>query len=205
VKKQRSSFTLLEVIVSMVLVSIVLTFVFTFFRQILTMKTQSFALKEKILNLEYFHARLTHLFDHFHEQENCLVAKIIHDHAHGPALLIQCDNGIHPNPAFSGLCYHMLFKTRDHRLCLCTWSKNDIEQIDTLLTQIKDFSCEFFADKQWHTTWPIDKKNNSLPYMIKISFQLNGDNEKWQDFIFSLSSNEISYEKKLDASSTLLI
>jgi prepilin-type N-terminal cleavage/methylation domain-containing protein len=184
--KKHVSFTLLEIMIALVLLGILLSFLFTYFRHTLVLKNETIALKEKVLNMELFQLRMGHLFDQFSSKDNCFLASIPHGDAVGSALIFHCDHGIDKDPSFSGQIHSMLFKTRDHRLCLCTWSHRSLPKVDTLLRSIKELSFEFFSGKQWQTLWPKDKKDEPLPLMVKISITLQGENEKKQDFIFSL-------------------
>jgi len=194
VRKQHASFTLLEVMISLALLGVLLTFLLTFFRQTLTTKNDTGTLKEKVMRLELVQLRLGNLFDHFSKENNCFVANLPHTDAIGSALFIHCDHGIEADPSFSGVIHSMLFKTRDHRICLCSWSKNQKAKVDTLANGVKELSFEFFNGKQWQTLWPKDKKDESFPYLIKISILLHGEDEKRQDFIYSLPPGvEIKY------------
>jgi prepilin-type N-terminal cleavage/methylation domain-containing protein len=193
-KKQRNNFTLLEVMISLALLGVLLAFLFTFFRQTLTTKNDTCALKEKVMRLELFQLRLGNIFEHFSEEEGCFAASLTTADAIGSALVIHCSHGIDPDPSFSGPIHSMCFKTRDQRVCLCSWSKKGTAKVDTLLSGVKELSFEFFNGKQWQTLWPKDKKDPPFPHLIKISILLQGEEEKRQDFIFSLPPNaEIQY------------
>jgi|GEM_PF-2668148 len=186
IKKKHASFTLLEVMIALALLGVLLSFLFSFFRHTLTTKNETLALKEKVLSMELFQLRMSNLFDRFSPKDSCFLANIPHAEAMGSALILYCDHGIDRDPSFSGPIHSMLFKTRDQRLCLCTWSRTHIPKVDTLLKGVKELSFEFFSGKQWQTLWPKDKKEEAFPRMIKISVLLQGDDEKRQDFIFSL-------------------
>ena len=59
---KKRAFTLLEVMISLVLVGILLSFLFSFFRQTLAAKGQAKVLKEKIMQRELFQLRLNQFF-----------------------------------------------------------------------------------------------------------------------------------------------
>ena len=196
-KKQRFSFTLLEVVISLVLTGMLLSFLFGFFWHISVAKNQNKILKEKVLTSELCRLRLNHLFSHFNEQKGCFLATLSHPEAIGPALLVYCDQGIDPDAAFSGALHSMLYKTRDNRLCLCRWSKGRIPKVDTLLSKVEDVSYAFFSGKEWTSTWPKKKEKDLASaslLMVKISLLFQGAQEPRQDFIFSLNSGEVLYE-----------
>jgi prepilin-type N-terminal cleavage/methylation domain-containing protein len=193
-KRMSHNFTLLEVMVSIALFGMLLAFLFTFFKQTLQTKNETALLKEKVRRIELFELRLHSLFDTFTEKGECRVAHLFHGDAVGAALDIRCDHGIQHDPAFSGLLHSMLFKTREDKICLCTWSKNKTPQVDTLLSGVKEISFAFFNGTEWYTVWPKDKKDRAFPYLIRISVLLKGDEEKRQDFIYALPpATEISY------------
>jgi prepilin-type N-terminal cleavage/methylation domain-containing protein len=192
---KKRNFTLIEVMISLALLALLLGFLFTYFRQTLMTKNKAGVLKEKVMRIELFQVRLGALFDRFSNESDCFVTNQPHGDAVGSALLLYCDHGIDPNPSFSGLIHSMLFKTRDHTVCLCSWSKQHKAKVDVLLKGVKELSFEFFNGKQWRTTWPKDKKDEAFPKMIKISVLMQGEEEQRQDFIFSLSSKAESYLK----------
>lgn len=192
--KQRWNFTLVEVMVALALLGLLLSFLFGFFRQTLCVKYQTSALKEKVLNIEFFQLRLKELFERFSPEDKPSVATLPHEDAVGPALFIYCDQGIHPYPAFSGQRHSMLFLTTDQRLCLCTWSKSHEAKVDTLLNGVKAVSFAFFNGNQWQSSWPKDKKDPAFPLMLKITILLQGKEERQQDFFFFLPpQTEINY------------
>lgn len=193
-KRAHKNFTLLEVMVSIALFGVLLAFLFTFFKQTLQTKNQTALLKEKVQRIELFELRLHSLFDTFTEKGECSVAHLSHGDAVGAALDIYCEHGILPDPAFSGHLHSMLFKTREDKVCLCTWSKDKTPRVDTLLSGVKELSFAFFNGTKWQTVWPKDKKDRAFPYLIRISVLLKGDKEQRQDFIYSLpSAAEIPY------------
>jgi type II secretory pathway pseudopilin PulG len=197
-KKKHTNFTLLEVIMSLVLVGILLGFLFSFFKNTLIAKSKSATLKEKVFQLDLFQMRLKALFDEFSKDKHCFATSLSHADAIGPALILFCDQGIDPDPAFSGSIHSMLFKSRNQQLCLCSWSKNNTPRIETLIDNIADLSIEFFSGTQWQATWALDEEDIPFPPMIKIAFLLQGEEKQLRkEFIFSLPpSASIFYEKE---------
>lgn len=192
-RKQRAAFTLLEVAISLFLVGILLTCLFQFFVQSAKLKAKTHALKEKVLKLDLFEMRLHQLFDDFSYEKNGFTASIPHPDAIGPALCFYAENGVDPDPLFSGPLHHMLFLTRAHCVGLCTWSKNNTPKVAILLNDVKELSFAFFSGTQWEAHWPKSKEEAPFPPMLKISVLMQGEG---REYFFSLPENgEISYEK----------
>lgn len=180
--------------ISLTLLGMLLTCLFTSFLHSLKSKNEINALKEKVLSMELFQLRLDHLFEHFTQEEDCFLANLPHIEAVGSALFIYCDHGIDPDPAFSGRLHNMLFKTRDSKVCLCYWSSEHKPKVETLLTGVQELAFEFFNGKKWQTLWPKNKKDEAFPLLVKISILLQGKDEKRQEFFYSLPPNiEIKY------------
>ncbi len=195
-RKRRFCFTLLEVAISLFLVGILLSFLFGFFWHISISKNKNRVLKEKTFRLELCYLRLDHLFSHFNPEKGCFLTALTHPEAVGPALLIYSDQNTDRDNAYSGFLHSMLYKTRDHRLCLCRWSQERVSKVDILLDKVEDVSFAFFSDNAWISTLP-KKKEKKTPIMVKISLLLAGEEkEHRQDFIFSLGSETIFYEMK---------
>jgi hypothetical protein len=185
------------------LIGILLSFIFSFFKDTLIQKGQTLLLKEKTMRFELLRLRLEQLFNNYSEEKESALLSFAHADAVGPALLIYCEHGLHPDPSYSGLIYSMLFKTRDHRLCLCTWSKNNTPKVDTVLDKVEDLCFSFFAEKEWHSAWPLDEKSALFPCMIKISVLMQEEKEMQKkketrrDLVFSLPPYaKIQYNEK---------
>jgi type II secretory pathway component PulJ len=197
-KKKQCSFTLLEMLIVVILVGVLLGFLFSFFTTTLTAKNGMLAAKEKVMHLESLRLRLGQLFEKFSEKKHSSLQSALHPDAVGSALLVHCDQGLNADPAYSGILSSMLFKSRDQRLCLCSWSKDNKPRVDVLVDKVKDLSLTFFAQGKWHANWPKDKTESAaFPQMLKITILLQGDGEKPRDFFFSLPSNHhLTLEKK---------
>jgi hypothetical protein len=191
--KKHAHFTLLEILISCFLLGILLTFLFSFFKQNLSAKQHMESVKEQLLRVELFKMRLEQLLDGFSEAEGCFIKTIAHADAKGFALLLYSNLGIDPDPSFSGKGYSMLFKTEDARLCLCYWSKDKKPKVDTLLCGVSALSLSFFSERDWHQDWPKNKKSPAAPSMLKISLTLEREKHP-QDFIFSLSNEKAVIE-----------
>lgn len=193
--KKKYSFTLLEVMIASVLVGVVLTFLFTFFRQTLARKQQIHTIKERVMQVELVRLRLMHLFNHLAKEKGNVVS-LAHPEADGKACLLYGGQGIDPDPSFSKEGYAMLYKTQDNRLALCRWNEEKKRtRIDTLLKKVESLSFSFFTDGKWQDC--LKRGESSSASMIKMQFKLEGKEEKEQLFLFSLCSPDtISLEKK---------
>lgn len=197
-KRQFFSFTLLEIVLSVVLILTLLGVLFSHFRQTLVAKNKIALLKEKTLSFESLRLRLVQLFDNLENKEGSLTCEKTHPAASGPVLFFYCNPGIDHDPNFSGPLHHMLFKTQDQRLCLCSWSKNQVCRTTTLIDNVKQLSFAFFSEKRWHSQWPLDKSKQTFPDMFKITLLLETE-EKERQLIFSpLTLTAIPYQKQIN-------
>ncbi len=192
-KKSSRAFTLLEVMISLVLVGILLSFLFSFFRQTLVMQGKAKALKEKIMQRELFQLRIHQLFMQGCKAKKGIFSTIEHASASGPALILSLDQKADPDPTYCGSVHSMLYRN-EHRLSLCTWSSNHTAKVDTLLDRVTEFSLSFFNGEEWISSWT--PKDGSLPVMIKAFVQREG--ETLEEFIFFLhpSPTPIIYEEE---------
>jgi type II secretory pathway component PulJ len=197
--KKKHTFTLLEILIACVLASVLLSFLFTYFRQTLVRKQQLHTIKEKVMQIELVRLRLTHLFDRM-AQSKGTVQSVPHEEADGKALLLYADQGIDPQAAFNGASYVMLYKTRDKRLALCRWDKEKKEKrIDTLLKKVESVTFSYFADGKWEDKWPKKKGEGAAPLMVKVLFEVEkSEKDKLvHTFVFSCCAPEIlSIEKQ---------
>lgn len=193
--KKRYAFTLLEILIACFLAGVLLSFLFTYFRQTLVRKQQLHSVKEKVMQIELVRLRLTHLF-HRMAQSKGSVQSVAHEDADGKALLLYADQDIDPQVSFNGPSYVMLYKTSDKRLALCRWDKEKKEKrIDTLLKKVETVTFSYFTDGKWYDKWPKKKGEGTAPLMVKVMVVAEKEEHT---FIFSCCAPEtLSIEKKL--------
>ncbi len=182
-KRKKHSLTLLEVVIAIVLLGILLTGLFSSFRQGVVKNISARELKQKVLQLELFQQRMKILFS----QENGLWIEK-HPQATGMALFTDFEQKADPDFDMCGDLEGMLFLNAKKELCFVIWSENGTERMETLLDGVSSFKCRLFDPKEgeWNTTWP--QKKQGSPAMVAIDLTWHG---KEIPFVFFLkSSNE---------------
>lgn len=104
------------------------------------------------------------------------------------SLILYFDNGIDPDPAFSGPILGRIYIDEENNLALGLWplekeKKNRPWRKEILLDHVTHFEFEFLGQKQkkedkaitatlaWHKLWP--KKRMETPSMIRLSIVQN--------------------------------
>lgn len=99
------------------------------------------------------------------------------------SLVIRFDNGIDPNPAYSGTVTGKLYLDEEHQLCLALWpldkSENPYWRKEVLASHIKNFSFQFLGLKKkstglalntayaWHPRWELERATE-IPSQIRL-------------------------------------
>ena len=93
------------------------------------------------------------------------------------SLIVSFDNGIDPDPAFSGIVTGRIYLDASHNLCLATWpiasQHSQSWRKEVLLTQVEKYSWQFLGEIQkahpkilpvtpqwgWHPHWPQERSD----------------------------------------------
>lgn len=205
-KIQKRPLTLIEVSVSLFLLAILLSFLFTFLSQTVKTKVKMGAAKEYVLDRQRLSLRLNQVFSGiqagFHTE----------DERGNQALYFIFDNGIDPEPNFSGPVKGKLFLEKEHltlQIEPVRKSKREVFRKELLLGPIKGFSLTFLSNMeekfpdpkakkigtayQWRTFWP--KEKSGAPSLIRLVITENiSQKRKKRDttsFAFFLPSQDI--------------
>ena len=119
------------------------------------------------------------------------------------SLVAYFDNGVDPDPAFSGVLLGRIFLDGKKNLCLASWpidsEKNRTWRKEVLLSKVTDFSLEFLGEKReadpkirsvtaqvgWHPRWLKGRKD--LPSMVRLNVK---QGETALQFAFRLTTSE---------------
>jgi hypothetical protein len=104
------------------------------------------------------------------------------------SLIVLFDNGIDPEPSFSGTVLGKIYLDTKRNLCLCSWplsaQENQHWRNEILFSKVKDFEFEFFGENSpeesgvkemrrplnanltWRSHWP--KSIHNIPSMIQL-------------------------------------
>ncbi|HSW72545.1 MAG TPA: hypothetical protein VLG44_03960 [Chlamydiales bacterium] len=212
-KIEKRPLTLIEVSISLFLLAILLSFLFTFLSQTVKTKVKMANAKSYVLDRQHLSMRLNQVFSAvqtgFYTEE---------EKGH-PALSFIFDNGIDPEPSFSGPVRGKLFLEKEHltlQIEPARISKKMDFRKEILLGPIKDFSLTFLAKMeekfpdpkakkigssyQWRTFWP--KEKSGVPSLIRLVITENISQKRKKgdttSFAFFLPSQDIPVTYKKD-------
>jgi len=197
-------FTLIEVIVSLSLITIILTFLFGYFSKITKVEQDIEDLKKIVYKQNHLHIRLNNIFANLYAKEfdeNVFYTKF-EKNKKNLSLIINFDNGIDPDPNFSEIVKAEIFIDKKNDLILEIWpndKKIKTTRKELLFSNVnkleyKFLSCSDLQMKKsvleqitdsvfWYDSWPKEKK--SLPSVIYVKLNNN------LDFAFFLPSQNV--------------
>ncbi|NGX48705.1 MAG: hypothetical protein K940chlam5_00295 [Candidatus Anoxychlamydiales bacterium] len=204
---KKKNFTLLEIIISLFLITIIITFLFGFFSKIMKLEKNIEEKKSKILAINHAQIRLTQVFSNVYQSDFITKSPFYtknSQNSKGLVVYITYDNKIDSDPNFSLIVKAKLFVNDNNELRLETFSRdeNQKSRVETLLKGVKRIEYEFLSNSDsklkkykskkssknicWFNFWP--KKIELLPSAIKIKIIKN---EYSLDFAFFLPARHV--------------
>lgn len=169
--KKKTAFTLLETLISFVIMSTLVLVLFQFYSQLAKTKLVVKEKKDTILAQAHFVANLEKKLSFLKEPVKSSSDKQMANplYTEGDVLTFHYDKLNDEDPAFRGMLSSEL-RLLQNKIILTTWpsEKPSLAKTEVLLHNISSFSLSFFdADKkEWKTSWP--KEATKLPIMVKI-------------------------------------
>lgn len=164
-KKKYRAISLLEVMIGLALTTILLTFLFSSFRELMQTSSKLSKMRQE-KHWEYvMQVRLNQVFEGIH---NGSVFTIEPYRDIDPrALHFTFNNGIDPDPKFCQELEGFLFLNKEKEFCLMIESKDGKLRKEVFLKNGSDYSIQFFdpATKKWFKEWDF----NYLPPIVQIS------------------------------------
>lgn len=202
---------LLELLIALSLTAVLLTFLFSFFVQNAKIESKLETARTCISNRGYLQTRLQTIFTSLDQGslQSCFYTKTDKTFS----LMLQFDQGIDPDPQFSGILLGQLFLDEEKNLRFTT-RPLDIEnqtawRSEILFPKIKDFEFEFLGPNTppesgsretiklinpnlvWRSEWP--KKIGSIPSMIRLTLYEKDFKEPIRYAFFLPVSEHIQY------------
>lgn len=165
----KKNFTLIELIVSLFLISTILFVLFKFFISISKVEISFEKSKKEIFFKNRMNVKLNTIFSK-------LSSKTFKFYTENRSLFFEYDRGIDPDPAFSAIISSSLFINKKKELILRIYSSDNKSLKDEVLAKnIKDLSFEFIYKKNGKikTKSHWSKKKKELPSIIKIKLDKN--------------------------------
>ncbi len=125
-------------------------------------------------------------------------------------LILIFDNGIDPDPAFSGSILGKIFVDDSHNFCLATWplhqDKNLLWRKEVLFPHVESFEFEFLGENAtehgkkeaikpinatlaWRTHWP--KSPQKMPSIVRLKIEEEKEKEPLQFAFILPASSEL--------------
>jgi len=145
--------SLLEVMIGVVLASLLLTTLFSSFRELMQTGAKLTKMHQE-RHWEYvLHVRLNQLFEAI-DSDALFTTEPYQDIA-PKALHFIFDNGVDANPKFCQKLDGYLFLNQDRALCLVLQAQDGTERKEILVKNGKDYSLKFFdpLSKKWVGSW----------------------------------------------------
>ncbi|MBI2742285.1 MAG: hypothetical protein HYX48_00005 [Chlamydiales bacterium] len=175
-RRRRRALSLLEVVIALSLTSILLFFLFGFYRQLTLLDVQAEKIQERISAREKTQLRLMQIFSNLPpEDEKTPPLFYTESTPEGVdlSLVFSFDQGVDTEEKLSGKVRGVLLLTKKGLLELHTLplEGESIRRREVLMQQVNSLSFSFFdpIKESWVTSW--DQENESLPPMVKISLK----------------------------------
>lgn len=201
---KRKFFTLFELLLSLMLLAILLTTLFGWYRHISFGKKKINEKEMAAMEERYFDKQLQKILPKANLKPCFFTDK-------DGSLIFTFDNGVQSNPALSGTVLGRLFlDATTHTVCLGIWPSNGDDepfQIRKLLSNVESMRFSFYwpvdpfalavdpskvgkpePNPGWPQSW--EKEFGELPPMMKIV--LEHPKERFQEFVFDLPQSKKS-------------
>lgn len=155
--KRKAYLTLIETLIALSLVSMLLTVVFGFFKEVVTLTQLTEKKQRETFGYRYLDMRLNHIFQRINNNKGVILKDFFYlentakSISHFPSLIFNFNNGPRADPDFSGFLLARLYVDNDKQLCLVTWplSKEitSIEKMkkEILMTNVKEIKFKFYS------------------------------------------------------------
>lgn len=191
---KKRSLTLIEIMIALGLAGLLLTTLFSFYQQLFITRAQLQKSKEVATQRIWVQERLIQVFSQIatEVEEDLGLAFYLGKEASAQSSVLNFyyDNGMDPDPHYSGVIKAMLFLNQKKELLL----QLSPSRKEVLMEGVKDLQVLFFDPKEkvWGSDW--ENQEGGLPPMIKLTLT----DATATDFVFFLPSalKKISYKKK---------
>ncbi len=192
-RKRRYAFTLLEVVISLWILGMLLTFVFNLFTKTQVSKNQIRALQESVLQTSLFQNRMTQLFSQCKQGEEEGAFQLLKEsNTLGPSLCFAIENAIDPQPQFCDDLHCHLYLGTDQRLYLTTWKEETMPRSEILLESVETLSFQFYHGEQKKWAGALPEKDKRVPKIFKVLLNVNKESLEFA-FFPSNAAQRINY------------
>lgn len=157
--KRKNFMTLIETMTALALLSLVLTLLFGFFKQLSDLQVLTEAKQSESFETRYVESRLSYIFqrlvneNEWHSNFYFYLDQPKSDISNYPSLVFTFDNDVRAEPTFSGHIIARLYVDTKDKLCLAMWpifSENPKEhmQKEVLLENVNGIKFAFFMPSE---------------------------------------------------------
>lgn len=184
-------------LISLSLTALLIVFLFSFFVQNAKIENKLDTARMSAIRRGYLQTRLQTVFTSIHRGTNESFYTKTFDKDKQPSLVVQFDNGIDPEAAFSGTILGKIFIDKDKNLCLTTSpideEENPQRRTEVLCPNVNDFEFAFLgnngasehgskekrivinANYAWRSEW--SKSMRGIPGIIRLTLHEEGREE----------------------------
>jgi type II secretory pathway component PulJ len=165
--------SLLEVVIALSLTAILMSVLFSFYRQSAVLNLKLEKNKQIVLERNVFQQRMMRVFDNLlwdkDQKKDFPISIHSKGDARGQTIQLTFDNGIEPSPEWGGRVSGRLFVDKNKQLVLETIGKDGSVRKDIFFQKVDELQVVAFDVKEeaWSPNW--DKKKKVLPPMIKMA------------------------------------
>ncbi len=206
--KRRSYISLLETLIAIALLSILLTIVFGFFRELSGISAEMERQQKESFQTRYLESRLAFIFERIvNENESARTFRFYlsppNDFSSFSSLIFTFYNEPRLDPHFSGDVLGRLYIDHDYRLCLAVWplrlpQPHHWMREEILLENVANMVYEFYVPPdqkatqnktvdpkepekdKWHTEWLKDYKQ--MPGIVKLNVSVTKNPKDLEHF-----------------------
>ncbi len=168
-RRRKRHLTLLETLIAVSLVSVLLTIVFGFFRELSEINRMTEVQQKESFQMRYVETRLNYLFQRIVNENESVregmqaFKRRFYFYTQAPdkgisestSLIFSFNNGARSNPAFSDDLLARLYVDDKHRLCLAMWpiysdKPHQEMQREILLENVASIQYQFYAAPERH-------------------------------------------------------
>lgn len=183
-RRIKSPFLLFEILIALSLMGILISLLFSFMTQSLRVEKKMERARATVLERQNIQMRLQDVFTSLSIQKDSAIYTQLFPREEKLSLVVTFDNGIDPDPAFSGIVLGRIYLDNEKNLCLAIWpldpTKNRPWRKEILASKVLDFSFQFQTENKgkgagtqmqalWCVDWDQTQKN--IPSMIRLTLK----------------------------------
>lgn len=161
-RAKKKSIFLLEILIGLSLMALLLSFLFHSIFHIAKMETSLHRAREHLFSRQYLQMRIQDLLLGASEEKPPYTR--VFEGEKKESLVLFFDQGIDPDPLFSGKVWARLYLDEDKNVSLLISGEKERQRKEILLSNVDSLQFEFFSQKKddpsygWQPHWPMEKK-----------------------------------------------